>query len=195
MSSVKNAVGFRVKSGWTLAVVMNVSGKSVKLVDRRVLQLSDPSTPDTKQPYHVIETLSGSAAEKEIERLNKIVFRIGTKAVSSYLQEHKKKGISLKASGIVVGSDVDPAKIGSLHVRAHALEGRLFRTVVEDSVKDFGLTPLIVTEKLIYLQAVKMLRLKEMEIKNQLKEAGEAFDGPWRAEEKTAFLAAWMSIA
>jgi hypothetical protein len=194
MSAPRDAVGFRVKSGWTLAVVMNVSGKSVKLMDRRVLQLNDPSIPDTKQPYHVIETLSGSAAEKEIQRLNKIVFRIGSKAVSSYLQEHQRRDIQLKGAGIVVGSDVDPAKIGSSHIRAHALEGRLFRTVVEDSLKAFGLTPLIVTEKLIYAQAVKTLRLKEMEIKNQLKQAGEAFDGPWRSEEKTAFLAAWMSL-
>jgi len=166
----------------------------VELLDRQVLQLSDPSIPDTKQPYHVFETLSGSEAEKEIERLNKIVFRIGSKAISGYLQALKKKSISLKGAGIVVGSDVDPAKIGSPHIRAHALEGRLFRTVVEDSVKEFGLTPLIVTEKLIYPQAIKTLRLKELDIKNQLKQAGEISDGQWRADEKTAFLVAWMSL-
>jgi hypothetical protein len=194
MRPSKHAVGFRVKSGWAVAVLMTATGNSTQLLDRQVLELSDPSIPDTRQPHHVIESLSGAAAEKEIERLRKIVFRIGTKAVSDFLMGHGKSGFKLMGAGIVVGSDIDPAKIGNLHVRAHALEGRLFRSVVEDATKHFGLPFVVVTEKQIYASAEKALRIPEAEIKNHVKRAGESFDGPWRSEEKTAFLAAWMTL-
>jgi hypothetical protein len=41
--------------------------------------------------------------------------------------------------GIVVGSIIDPATIANPHIRAHAQEGQLFRTVVETAAKKLGI--------------------------------------------------------
>jgi hypothetical protein len=40
----------------------------------------------------------------------------------------------LSEAGLVVGSDSDPAVIMNPHIRVHAAEGRLFRTVIEQAL-------------------------------------------------------------
>jgi hypothetical protein len=42
----------------------------------------------------------------------------------------------VKRAAFVVGSQIDPAEIANSHVRAHASEGRLFRSAVEDTLHD-----------------------------------------------------------
>ena len=45
--------------------------------------------------------------------------------------------------GIVVGSLIDPARIGNDHIRIHALEGQLFRGVVAQAAARAKLACLI----------------------------------------------------
>ena len=42
-------------------------------------------------------------------------------------------GHRLAGAGVVVGSTIDPTRIANDHIRIHALEGQLFRSVVEDA--------------------------------------------------------------
>jgi hypothetical protein len=95
----------------------------------------------------------------------------------------------------VVGSDIDPARISNPHIRAHALEGRLFRTVLEDALRSHGLTCLVIVERTIYKQAAKILQRSEQDLKRLVAQLGRNLNGPWRADEKTACLAAWLALA
>src|SRR5262245_15619298 len=107
-----NSIGFRIKSGWAMAILVAGDNQSARALDRRIIRLSDESIPATKQPYHVIEEIADAAeAEKEIARLCKIVSRIGNQEVTKLLKEYAGK-YKLKSGGLVVGSDIDPQKIG-----------------------------------------------------------------------------------
>jgi len=52
------AVGFRVKSGWATAVLLVGPVKLPRVIDRRVLKLSDPAAPQSSQPYHAVLEMS-----------------------------------------------------------------------------------------------------------------------------------------
>ena len=46
------AIGFRVKSGYAVAVVVRGPASAPAIVARRVVELCDPAVAETRQPYH-----------------------------------------------------------------------------------------------------------------------------------------------
>ena len=52
MKPGKAALGFRVKSGWAVAILISGSVRSPQLCDSCVINLSDPHDPATRQPYN-----------------------------------------------------------------------------------------------------------------------------------------------
>jgi hypothetical protein len=96
----------------------------------------------------------------------------------------------LAGAGVVAGSLVDPATIKQNHIRAHAEEGRLFRSVVVCAAEAFGLRTSVHSEKYLYGEAAAALRRSVPRLKHDLAALGEQADGVWRAEEKAAALVA-----
>ncbi len=46
------AIGFRVHTGWSTAVILTGTRVSPRIVERRRVELCDPSVPDSRAPYH-----------------------------------------------------------------------------------------------------------------------------------------------
>ena len=132
------SLGFRVKSGFAIAVVLSGPKSSQQVLARRVMPLSDASVESTRQPYH---GGFGTAQEdlKEIARLTAIIKRCARQSVKELLADPMFAGRSCRKAGVVVGSVIDPATVGNQHIRAHANEGRLFRTVLEEALTRRGL--------------------------------------------------------
>jgi hypothetical protein len=74
-----------------------------------------------------------------VQQLIKRVFQIGKNSVSKLIHEYKKNYKISKAC-LVVGSAIDPDTIKSSHIRAHALEGKLFRNALEEALKSNGIS-------------------------------------------------------
>jgi len=187
------ALGFRVKSGRAIAVLVSGGKSLLQVLDHRVVQLSDPHRPETIQPYHArMGKLEESRAT--IKRRTGIVERVAQKSVAGLLKEYRAKGYKIQSAGLVVGSLIDPTSIGNPHIRAHALEGQLFRTVLEKALRRQKLPSFVILERDVYPLAQAALGKTEGELKNLLTAIGRSLDGPWRADEKTAALAAWMTF-
>jgi hypothetical protein len=193
-STDQTAVGFRVKSGWATAVLLTGSVKVPQVRDRRRIELSDATVPATIQPYHAgmgkLQT-----DEAKIEKLRKIIQRAANQAVLQMVKEYRDNDFQVGAASLVVGSDIDPDRISNPHIRAHALEGRLFRTTLEDALKSCGLPSSVIVERKIYEQAETILKRPASDLKRFVTELGRDVPGPWRADEKTACLAAWLAFA
>jgi hypothetical protein len=187
------ALGFRVKSGFAIAVLVTGINKSIEVIDCRTVDLSDPEIPDTKQPYHVLEDRPSPTAEKEVEQLVKRVFQIGKNSVSKLIREYQKAHKIANAC-LVVGSVIDPDTIKNSHIRAHALEGKLFRNALEEALKSNGISTTTVVEKNCYTSAAKTLKRSESELKRIVTELKTSTAPQWRSNEKAACLAAWLSI-
>jgi hypothetical protein len=156
--------------------------------------LSDPKVPQTKQPYHAALELSEKDAKVIVRKLRTLVAAAAKRSVGDLLNEADDLGYAVRGAALVVGSLVDPASLHNEHIRAHALEGQLFRTVLEDAFRAQGIPCIVLLEKGAYARAAEKLRTTEAAAKRTIAQLGDLHDGSWRAEEKLAALAAWSML-
>lgn len=188
------ALGFTVKSGWACAVLVAGSADAPEVVDCRRIELSDPDLPESRQPYHD-GFGTARASGRELRRLVTSVERFGGKSVTGLIRSYETRGHQLRGVGVVVGSLIDPARLGNSHVRIHALEGQLFRRVIEDGAARSQLKHSIWRERDLYGVGAGSLHRPEPKLRSALTALGHAVDGSWRAEHKAATLAAWLVLA
>jgi len=184
------ALGFRVKSGYAIAVALGGSIGAPTPIARHIVELSDPEDAHTRQPYHS----NVGEAEEDQQKIAKRVKAIERAAAQSIDALVDERDAGACGAALVVGSVIDPATVGNPHIRAHANEGKLFRTVLEDALRQRGLRCSVVVEKQLMTAARTRLKRTEPEIAKQLAVFGKTLGAPWRAEEKAAAIAAWMTL-
>jgi hypothetical protein len=189
------ALGFRVKSGWAMAVLLAYADNSPTLIQCAPALLSDPQVPATKQPYHAALELPTKEAKAMIQKLAKLVSTAAKRSVKELLDEAEEAGYEVQGAAVVVGSLVDPASLHNEHIRAHGLEGQLFRTVLADAFEARGIRCSVFLEKEAYARASEKLGITEEAARRTVARIGELHEGSWRAEEKMAALAAWIALA
>jgi hypothetical protein len=176
-------------------VVLAGTAAAPHLVEHHSLELWDPEIPDSRQPYHAGLGLEPAHAEPIVKRACDAARAVGLVAVRSLVAGIRAGGCEPRGVGLVVGSDGDPTKMANPHVRAHASEGRLFREVLEAGAAACELPCLVLVERNAYEEAAKVLRRGADSLQRAVTELGRGVPGPWRAEEKTAALAAWVALA
>lgn len=189
------ALGLRVKSGWAMAVLLAGSPSAPRMVIRQWLELTDPSVPGSSQPYHAV--MGASAADKpDVEaRLCQVVREVTSKALVNVIAAARDSGHEVNRIGLVVGSQIDPARIANEHIRAHASEGQLFRTSLTKAAEAAGLSSVVLVERNAYAHAARILERTENDLKVVVAAFGRQQSGSWRADEKLAALAAWVALA
>lgn len=193
-AGIDAALGMRVRSGMATAVLLAGPVLSPRVVRRMMVSLSDPSLPETKQPYHA----SMGTLEKDpntIQRRTEVVRRATHRSITELLRDCRAAGYEARSAGLVVGSLVEPGTIRHEHMRAHAFEGWVFRTVVEDELKVQHLSCRAIVERDAYAEAASVLGKPVGDLKRTATDMGRALGRPWRAEEKLATLAAWVALA
>lgn len=187
------ALGFRVKSGFAIAVALSGTVSVPTVLARRIVQLSDPDVEATRQPYH---DGFGTAQEdaREIARLTRMVRRAAKASVGGLLSDSSLEGKRCCGAGLVVGSVIDPNTVGNPHIRAHANEGRLFRTALAEALEEQHVRCTVFVEKALDEESRKAVGRSGGQIKKAIAALGAALGGPWRAEEKAAATAAWMIL-
>lgn len=187
------AAGFTVKSGWACAVLVAGDAASPAVADSRRIELGDPGVPEARQPYH--EGFgTARAAGPPLSRLVASVERYGGRAVAGLFDAYRADGYALRGAAIVAGSLIDPDRIANDHIRIHALEGRLFRSIVEKAAERNGLRSLVCRERDLYVLAAERLHRSIEDLRAAVAGLGRGAAGPWRAEHKSAALAAWLLL-
>ena len=197
------AVGFRVKSGYAIAVVLDGSRRAPRAVASRIVELSDPGVAETRQPYHDGFYKTEDDA-REIARRVAIVKRCARKSVAALLGQIESEALRARSgqasagrpvtrAALVVGSLIDPATVANPHIRAHALEGRLFRTVLEESLAAHAVDCDVIVDKQLASQVAKELG-RPASVARTVVSFGKTLGGRWRAEEKAAATAAWLAL-
>src|SRR5438309_1568044 len=176
-----------------IPVVLGGPPGSPQVLDSFTLNLSDAAVPATRQPYHAGMGVAQTNAAR-LGRLIKRVERCARRSVAQLVRTCRANGRRIRGVGIVVGSDIDPQRIANPHIRAHASEGRLFRTVIERAAKRHALRTVTTVERDMMPLAAIALGQSEGALRRAVTELGGPASGPWRAEQKMAALAAWMIL-
>ena len=187
------ALGFRVKSGWAAAVLLKGPRRSPQMCDVRQIDLADPRLPETRQPYHAAMGKLETDTRKINQRMH-VVRRIAEKSIATLLASYRQNGYRIRRAALVVGSQIDPASIANPHIRAHAFEGQLFRSVLEESLQAHRIRTDILLERDAYAKAALELKQSNQNVRRVIQNLGRDAGAPWRAEQKLATVAAWVAL-
>jgi len=190
------ALGFRVKSGWAAVVLLTDTARTPHLSDVTRIELCDPRFPETRQPHHAAMGKLEADSVKVNQR-ERAVRSISQQSLTKLLKGYWQKGFRISRAALVVGSQIDPANIANPHIRAHALEGRLFRSVVEQALHDHEICADVLLERNAYLSLAARLNQSSDDVKRAIHNLGKsaaAKGGPWREEQKLATLAALFAL-
>ncbi|MFZ0915423.1 MAG: hypothetical protein WAN04_00865 [Candidatus Udaeobacter sp.] len=187
------ALGFRVKSGWAAAVLLTGSARSPQLCGLERIDLSNPRLPETRQPYHAAMGRLETDAKKISRRVD-VVRRITKKSIAKLLSAYRQQNFTIKHAALVVGSQIDPRSIANAHIRAHALEGQLFRSVLQQSLHEHGIRAEVLLEREAYGKAAVELKQSKENVRRMIQNFGRDTKGSWRTEQKLAAVAAWVAL-
>lgn len=177
-----------------MAVLLSGSLREPQLLICREILLSDPTVPGSKQPYHAALQLPEKEGRAITHKLCKAVSAAAEKSVAELLEEANAARYKVRGGACVVGSLVDPAKLHNEHIRAHGLEGQLFRSVLEEALGSHRIPCAVLLERGAYEAASPVLGMTSARVKRAILKLGESRNGSWRAEEKLACLAAWFAL-
>jgi hypothetical protein len=197
MTKAQNAgLGIRVKSGWTAVVFLTGRAHSPQLSDVNRIELCDPRFPETRQPYHAamgeLETDSAKVNQRE-----RVVRKISQQSLTRLLKDYRRKGFRIIRAALVVGSQINPANIANPHIRAHALEGRLFRSAVAETLQANEIPTEVLLERDAYPTVAARLKQSSDDVKRAIQNPRRSLPAngrPWRAEEKLAALAGLFAL-
>lgn len=189
-------LGIRVKSGWATVALLTDTANFPQLSDVNRIELCDPRLPETRQPYHAamgkLETDSAKVTQRE-----RVVRSTSQRSLGRLLKDYRRKGFQIMRAALVVGSQINPANIANPHIRAHALEGRLFRLAVAETLQAHKIRSEVLLERDAYPTVAARLKQSSDDVRRaiqDLRRSALANGRPWRAEEKLAAVAALFAL-
>jgi hypothetical protein len=132
---------------------------------------------------------------KKINQRVDVVRRITEKSIAKLLAGYREQNFTIKRAALVVGSQIDPRSVANAHIRAHAFEGQLFRSVLEKSLQTHRIRTDVLIERDAYMQAAIQLEQSHEKVRRMVQNFSRKTEAPWRAEQKLAALAAWLALS
>jgi len=154
---MKNATfGIRVHSGWAVIVCMSGDPAAPSVVDRRRIVIIEQAMEGAKQPYHFVESLVISQAERHLERCAAVAQRLGLQAIHAMLDAVSAAKHRVVGCGMLLASGRPlPAlpNILASHALVHAAEGEFFRKVVREACESCHIPVIGIRERELDKQA------------------------------------------
>lgn len=194
--SPRLAIGFRVKTGRAIAVVMAGPASAPRVLSRKSLQLWNPAIPESHQPFHAELELPPSDSARVVPLALKAVERVALSALRELVAEISLGPGSIVGIALVAGSATDPKSIRNPHMRAHTLAKASFsRTRSPRLQRQYAIPAITIVESEVFSSAASRLGKTTDAIKIAVAEFGRGIGKPWSAEEKAAAAAAWIALA
>ena len=184
-------IGLRAKTAKAIAVVLSEPAASPEFVHRQELTLADEAIPATNQPYHEVMELPWEESVVAVQQTIDAIQKIASACLGKLIRDLQSKNFRVKAIAVVGSADRSLERIGNPHIRAHAAEGILFRRVLEIAAKANHCPCLGFGDE---LEKTAKTELKG-DVKKTLARLGKTAGPPWRSDEKSAAIAAWIALA
>jgi hypothetical protein len=191
------AVGFRVHSGWTAAVVVCGPLDGPVVVDRRKIQLVKTFSYTFRQPYHTAEKMERPDAVKFIRGVKSEAKRLAISSLRLLQAEAAEGAFRITRGALLLASGrVLPAleQILGSHALIHTADGELFRESLRAACTSCDIPLEGIREKELLATASATLGIRAGALKRRAAALGKSLGPPWSQDEKFAALAAWLTL-
>ena len=188
------SIGLRAKTGRAIAVILTGPVEAPVALLRTELTFATARTPATYQPYHEVMNLPWERAQLAVEKPESALVAAAAAALGRLIRQARADGNIIRSAGIVGAPRRNVGSIASPHIRAHAAEGVLFRRILEKAAVENGIKWAAYAERGLEDVAMKELGLTRLVIHENLSKFGRSLGRPWRADEKTASMGAWLAL-
>jgi hypothetical protein len=191
------AIGFRVHSGWTAAVILCGPVHAPVVVDRRKMQLVKTFSYTFRQPYHTAEQMPRQGGAKFIRSVQADARRLAVSALKILQKGLAESDFKVGCAALLLASGRPLPmlkKILASHALIHTADGELFREGIRAACKRCELPLQAIREKELFAIATKALDIQTPVLTRRIAELGNALGPPWGQDEKFAALAAWVSL-
>jgi hypothetical protein len=189
-------LGFKHHTGWAIAVAATGSAKNLEVLDRRRIELIDPSL--VRFAYHNVQDTPVKQAAKSIAKVEASALGCASREISAFVDSLRADGHEVRGVGIAAKTAQLPdalEKILSSHALLHAAEGDLYREALAEGAASCGLSVAGFPPKQLYADAAAQLGTTEATLREVLVRTGKALGSPWRVDHKDATLAALLALA
>ena len=189
------ALGFRHHTGWAIAIAASGDAKDLQVVERRRIELIDPSL--IRFAYHAVQDTPLERAATSIAEVEASALECATREINALVGSLKADGHVVRGVGVAAKTAKLPdslEKILSSHALLHAAEGDLFREALAEAAAGCGLAVAGFPPKEIYGDAAAQLGTSEAALRDLLTRTGKAIGRPWTADHREAVLAALLAL-
>jgi len=191
-------MAFAPHSGWAAMVAVGCAAGRLQVLNRSRIDLVDSRFPESKQPYHAVETLDIASAACRIERYRAAAEGMALNAVRSVVDELNLGGYTVEMIGILESAGRKGSSLASIltsHALIHAADGHHFRDALASAGERLGLTVHRVVARNLEREAEMLLRQPLTYLRDTVRDLGRSVGPPWGADQKGAALLALMLVS
>lgn len=191
-------VGFRVHSGWAVAVALCGPLDSPLVIDRQRIQLVKMFTYAYRQPYHTAEQMPRKDAGKSISSVRSEATQLALSSPRSMQKDLAEQSFRIGRCALLLASGralPELEQILAAHALIHTADGELFRDALRVACTRCRLPLEAVREKELFEIASKTLGVTTVALQRRIAAFGTTLGPPWTQDEKLAALGAWLILA
>jgi hypothetical protein len=190
-------MGVSPHSGWAAAVVLGEGAKVPVVLTRSRLELIDGRFPESKQPYHMVESLAIEDAARRLSLYSGQAQELAYSSLRDVTEDLRKRGYSLRSLGILESAGRKGSSLHSIlasHALIHSADGDHFRNAMAAAAQRLGLSVSRVPARDLEARAEAALRRRLSDLHNAVGDIGRQVGAPWGADQKKAALLAWLLL-
>ncbi|HYA62496.1 MAG TPA: hypothetical protein VED66_04790 [Candidatus Sulfotelmatobacter sp.] len=196
---MKRAVlGVRMHSGWGVLVAVSGATDAVELQDRRRIDITDPSIPGAKQPYHYAASLGLTESETYLAKCVAASESLALEAVAEVVRELEGRHIGIAGSAVLLASGRPLSSLSKTlasHALIHTAEGEFFRNAIREACQRLEIRFTAIRERELEELAKTAFGHAASRVQRRISSLGSSIGPPWTKDHKMAALAAAIILA
>jgi len=190
-------MGLAPHSGWAAVVALGRTPAGPRVLARSRFALIEAGSPESKQPYHVVEALHIEEAARRLELYLAQAERMAHSALHRLNIDLADLGYRAEAAGILDSSGRKGGSLASIlssHALIHSADGDHFRNALAAAAQRMGLAVHRVPARDLEVEAEAGLQRPRGELATAVMQLGKQTGPPWGADQKQAALLAWLLL-
>jgi hypothetical protein len=191
-------MGVATHSGWAAVVVLGTAPKVPTVLARSRIQLIEEGFPESKQPYHAVESLGIEEAARRLDRYRAQAEGMAHRALHQLDQDLGRQGFRLRSIGVLESAGRKGDSLNSIlasHALIHAADGDHFRNAVAAAAERIGVAVCRVPARDLESRAETGLHQPLSRLRSEVGGMRVQVGPPWGADQKNAALLAWLLLA